>query len=129
MTTVPSLRDLADGAAEVIRTLNHRTLAGSDEFAAPCDVCAVLGALSTLASRLPQLLRQLTAVFDANLRTGRLTVDGWTTDDAATLVAAVGRTLDAAGHYATELGRALDAGHEAAAHLAVLRAGSSNDQT
>lgn len=119
MTVDPSLTDLADGAAEAIRALNHRTLGGSGDLAVPSEVCGVLAALSALATRLPQLTQQLAAVLDRQLRDGQLIADGMTPADAAALVAAIRRSAQVAGCHANEFGRFLDAAHQAAAHLAI----------
>lgn len=51
-------------AADAVRGLNHATLAVTGPRAGyryPCDVDAVLGALQTLAERLPQALAQASA--------------------------------------------------------------------
>lgn len=72
MTTDRSLSDLADGAAEAIRALNHRTLGGSGELVAPPEVCEVLAALSTVAARLPKLLGLLAAALDRQCGCGKL---------------------------------------------------------
>jgi hypothetical protein len=62
---------LACTAAEAIRGLNHATRdqAGLGQPAAACDI---LGALSLAASRLPQLLTQITGYLDRALAAGRL---------------------------------------------------------
>ena len=62
---------LARTAAEAIRSLNHATRheAGLDQPASACDI---LAALSLTASRLPQLLTQITGYLDRALTAGRL---------------------------------------------------------
>ena len=62
---------LARTAAEAIRGLNHATRcdAGLGQPAAAYDI---LGALSLAASRLPQLLTQITGYLDRALAAGRL---------------------------------------------------------
>jgi hypothetical protein len=50
---------LASQAADAVRALNHATRPGTSGLAYPADAYDVTGALSLLASRLPQALAQL----------------------------------------------------------------------
>jgi hypothetical protein len=59
---------LAADAAEAVRALNHATLPGSGGLAFPADAYDVTGALSLLASRLPQALAQLLAFLQAEVK-------------------------------------------------------------
>jgi hypothetical protein len=65
---------LARSAAEAIRSLNHATLGGQG-LAQPADAYELLGELSLAASRLPQLLGQVSRWLDAALAGGRLGCD------------------------------------------------------
>jgi hypothetical protein len=68
---------LARTAAESVRGLCHATL-GQDGLAQPADACALLGELSLAASRLPQLLGQVSQWLAAALASGRLGCDDGT---------------------------------------------------
>jgi hypothetical protein len=68
---------LAQSAAEAIRSLNHAT-AGQDGLGQPADAYAVLGELSLAASRLPQLLGQVSRWLTAALVAGQLGCDDGT---------------------------------------------------
>lgn len=67
---------LAGDAAEAVRTLNHATLPGSGGLVFPADAYDVTGALSLLASRLPQALAQLLAFLQAEVKAGRGNAEG-----------------------------------------------------
>jgi hypothetical protein len=73
---------LARAAAEAIRGLNHATL-GAEGPGQPSDAYAVLGELSTVASRIPQLLGQVGRWLAAALADGRLGCDDGTNPAAA----------------------------------------------
>ncbi len=73
---------LARAAAEAIRGLNHATL-GAEGLGQPSDAYAVLGELSTAASRIPQLLGQVGRWLAAALAGGRLGCDDGTDPAAA----------------------------------------------
>ncbi|MGW2866424.1 hypothetical protein [Streptomyces sp. NPDC001205] len=51
---------IADDAAEAIRALNHLTRSTGPDWEYPGDAYSVVGNLSTLVMRLPQLLEQIT---------------------------------------------------------------------
>lgn len=87
----------ADAAAEAVRALNHATLPGAAGLAEPADVYTVLGALTTLAARLPQALAQLQRYLDAECDAGRLrVVDGeHEGDPVAAITACAAWTADA----------------------------------
>lgn len=68
VSTVPLLADLA---AEAIRVINHRTLE-HEGYLWPSDLDATIGALHTLAERLPQLLQQAETWLDWAIREGKL---------------------------------------------------------
>jgi hypothetical protein len=65
---------LARAAAEAIRGLNHATR-HQDGLGQPSAAYDVTGALSLAASRLPQLLTQLTGYLEGALAAGRLGCD------------------------------------------------------
>ena len=107
---------LARTAAEAIRGLNWTTRcdAGLDQPAVAYDV---IGALSLAASRLGQLLRQITSYLDSAAAAGLLGCDRG--DDPAHAVAAAGTFLDDARLSAAALAGDLDA---ACQHLALISA-------
>jgi hypothetical protein len=82
-------------AAEAIRTLNHLTIRDTD-LRYPADVYAVLGALSTLAGRLPQTLQQLTGFLERQLQDGVIGIDADAAfaGDPVTAVAAAATALE-----------------------------------
>lgn len=105
----PESAVVAQDAAEAIRTLNHLTMGSG--LRSPADVYTVLGALSTLAERLPQTFRQLTVVLERQLQDGVITIDGGTpfTGDPVGAIATLASALvDDATPAATALHAALD---------------------
>ena len=110
-TDQPTVAALAETAAEVIRAANHRTIVPGD-LPVP-EVYRVLGELSALAHRLPQLCDQLARNLRHRQSSGDLRLDSHgqrtqsTTDHlieeaeaalagAADLLAQIGRLLDQA---------------------------------
>ena len=67
---------VAQDAAEAIRTLNHLTMGSG--LRSPADVYTVLGALSTLAERLPHTFQQLSSFLERQLQDGVITIDSGT---------------------------------------------------
>jgi hypothetical protein len=112
-------REAADLAAEALRYLNHATRdSGALEY--PNDAAAVLASLATLASRLPQLLSQISDRFGADLAAGRLTVEyGPYAGDPRQAVAMVRRLLGDASANAGGLSERLDAAHQVTAAIGV----------
>jgi hypothetical protein len=100
---------LARSAAEAIRGLNHATRhqAGLGQPAVAYDI---LGALSLTASRLPQLLGQITGWLDQALAAGRLGHD--LGQDPAHAIGAAAVFLDDARGTATALAGDLDAAQQ-----------------
>jgi hypothetical protein len=100
---------LARSAAEAIRGLNHATRhqAGLGQPAVAYDI---LGALSLAASRLPQLLGQITGWLDQALAAGRLGHD--LGQDPAHAIGAAAVFLDDARGTATALAGDLDAARQ-----------------
>jgi len=96
---------LARTAAEAIRGLNRAT--GCDAgLGQPAVAYDVLGALALAASRLPQLLTQITRWLDQALAGGRLGHD--LSEDPVHAVTAAGVFLDDCRGYATALAAGLD---------------------
>jgi hypothetical protein len=69
---------IANSAADAIRVLNHTTLPadGSPGLRYPSDAYRTLGALSMLADRLPQALRQVASFLIRELQLDHVDVDG-----------------------------------------------------
>ncbi|NEA59507.1 hypothetical protein G3I60_36440 [Streptomyces sp. SID13666] len=106
----PSPRDLADTAAEAIRSLNHATLSTKGELTYPSDAYEVVAALTQLTQRLPQTFDQLAHFLGTLPKTGTVTADYGTPDEhlaqsrsALASAALIARTL------ADHLARAQDA--------------------
>ena len=107
MTDTRQTAALAHAAAEAIRDLNHATR-HQDSLAQPSDAYELIGALFLTASRLPQLITQISGWLDRALAGGRLghdlgedpalCVDGAVIflSDARTSAAALAGDLDAA---------------------------------
>ena len=105
---------LARAAAEAIRGLNHATRcdAGLGQPSAAYDV---IGALSLAASRLGQLLTQITGYLDRSLQAGRLGHDRG--EDPAMAVEGAVIFLDDARLSAAALAGDLDAAQQQLAHI------------
>jgi hypothetical protein len=72
----PTLAELAESAAEIIRELNHRTMPGKDELTNVTDVFyPIIGNLEMMAHRLPQLLDQLMAWLEREYHADRIVAD------------------------------------------------------
>ena len=82
MSDSPQAVALARSAAEAVRSLNHATLGGTG-LDQPADAYDVLGELSLIASRLPQLLGQVGRWLASALAAGRLGCDDGTDPAAA----------------------------------------------
>jgi hypothetical protein len=112
MADTPS--DLADQAAEAIRTLNHITLGGTGlEY--PGDLYSVIAGLGTMASRLPQLLGQLGEWLDGEHGAGRLGHDSG--GNVAATVVSVRDELRIADGAAKALRMALNRAQNELSHL------------
>jgi hypothetical protein len=110
----PTLAELADQAAEAIRSLNHRTMPGRDlEY--PADVYAIVGTLKVMADRLPQLLRQLSAWLEAEHKAGRAGHDSG--QDPGPYVGDVTAALTLAATVAGTLSDALRLAHNASSGI------------
>jgi hypothetical protein len=123
--TEPCVTDLANDAAEAIRSLNHATFPGTESTPAgltwPSDAYDVLASLSLLAARLPQLLAQLDRYLTAQVEAGRVVIDGGEfAGDPATAAAAASHWLDQAQACAARLHHTLDQAQQATAYLAAV---------
>jgi hypothetical protein len=99
----------AQAAAQAIRSLNHATLPGAGGLVWPVDAYTVLGELSLLTTRLPQVFTQLLSFLENEVQDGRVViVDGEFTGDPPAAALACGHWLDAAITAAAELSRDLD---------------------
>jgi hypothetical protein len=116
---------LARAAAEAIRGLNHATRhdAGLGQPAVAYDI---LGALTLAASRLPQLLTQITVYLDRALAAGRLGHD--LGEDPAHTVNAAGIFLSDARGSAGALAGDLDAAWQQLACINGLPSQDRKDQ-
>lgn len=108
-----SAAQVANQAAEAIRTLNYLTLPcdGAYGMRYPCDAYLTLGGLAPLlAARLPQVLRQITDFLGDQLLREQILIDAGEFDggkDGAVSTAASELVLAATG-AAERLERALD---------------------
>src|SRR4051794_5878453 len=77
-TTQLDAPGIANGAAEAIRALNHSTLPanGSPGLRYPSDAYRTLGALSMLADRLTQSLRQVACFLVRERQLDHVHIDG-----------------------------------------------------
>jgi hypothetical protein len=120
-----TVEQLAEQAAQAVRTLNHLTRPGVGALTDPAQVCDVIAALACTVGRLPQLLGQLSGWLVSQQRAGRLRVDVCSpVCDPAAAVADAAAALAQASQCAHQAGRALDAAHQTLAHLAAVTAGA-----
>jgi hypothetical protein len=116
--TGPSVTDLANDAAEAIRSLNHATFPGSGQLTWPGEAYDVMASLSLLAARLPQLLGQLDRFLTGEVDAGRVVVAGGDyADDPQAAAAVASHWLDRARINAAALHHALDAAQQAVAFM------------
>ncbi|MET7924205.1 hypothetical protein ABZT43_09505 [Streptomyces sp. NPDC005349] len=94
-TETTNAADLADQAAETIRSLNYATLPDAGGLAFPGDAYSTVGNLSTLAMRLPQALHQVRAFIDRQHENGDLYSDQGPDDLVAQVANLRGATSDA----------------------------------
>jgi hypothetical protein len=114
---VPDTRQvtaLAHAAAEAIRDLNHATR-HQGSLAQPGDAYALIGALFLTASRLPQLITQISAYLNHALAGGRLGHD--LSEDPAPAVDGAVIFLGGARRSAAALAGDLDAAQQQLAHI------------
>lgn len=114
-----SLAEVAEQAAQAVRTLNHLTRPAAGALSEPGQACDLVAALACTAGRLPQLLEQLSRWLRGEAAAGRLRVDAWSSSpDPAAAVAEASAGLDQASRCVHRAGHALDAAHQALAQLA-----------
>jgi hypothetical protein len=118
--TPDEARTLADQASEAIRALNHATLAadGYPALRSPADAYQLLGALSQMAGRIPQLLAQISAFLQRQLQLDVVSVDGG--DFSGDQLAAIGtasHALNQAARAACGLAAAIDTAQQAIAFV------------
>lgn len=110
--------ELADDAAEAIRSLNHATLASErrEGWEYPGDAYSAIGNLATLVQRLPQALDQISQFVTRQELQGHLRSDRGR--DVADEVAAVTAGLRMSADDVEVLADHLGAVHSALSHLA-----------
>lgn len=122
-------RQLADVAADAIRTLNYATMSDRGGLEYPGDAYELLGALVQLTQRLPQLSGQVAAWLDSEQAAGHLgevpAPRGRYGGDSARAVAAAGSALAEAGRAAARLSSLL--GEAQAAIAGVEYVGRNDD--
>lgn len=115
---------LAEQAAQAVRTLNHLTRPHTGALAHPADVGDLVATLSCLTGRLPQLLHQLNQWLVSQQQAGHLRVDTSSPlPGPAAAVHAVTGQLTQAALNTQQASDALDAAHQ---HLARLTTTSTS---
>ncbi|WP_051835683.1 hypothetical protein [Streptomyces sp. NRRL S-481] len=74
-------QDLANQAADAIRSLNHATQNAKGELNYPSDAYALVASLAQLTRRLPQSFEQISRFLGALAKTGAVTADHGAPDD------------------------------------------------
>lgn len=116
MTEPKTPAQLADDAAEAVRSANHATMSTRPGWEFPADAYSVVGNLLEMVQRLPQLLEQ-TGVHVQRLADG----DHVRSDRGGNGAAEVAAALDALNRASTDalsLAAALDTAHSALSPLA-----------
>ncbi|MGW1286131.1 hypothetical protein ACWD4N_21090 [Streptomyces sp. NPDC002586] len=118
MTTAADPAQLARDAAQAVREFNHLTFPRPDQTPAlpyPGDAYDAIGALKTLAQRLPQAIEQIGTALDVLATIGHLgSADG---EDPNRHVANVQEFLITAMEQASGLTQCLDLAHSAVSPL------------
>ncbi len=115
--TPREVQETAQASAEAIRALNHTTRPGA--LLDVTDIYALLGELSLMTGRLPQLLRQLEDLVDDLVEAGDVRiVDGPNAGDPAAVGAITGHWLAAAAAAAHELAHRVEAAQQTLADAA-----------
>ena len=103
------LLEVLEAAAEAVRVANHQTL-GHEALRYPSEADTAIRYLATLASRLPQLLEQVSGWLQAEQAAGRIEMAHDSTYLASALAADAARLqLEQAQAHARMLQQALDA--------------------
>jgi len=132
-----ALGDLADPAAasevaaEAVRRLNHLTLgapaSGTPGWEDIGDAYRLLGELSVLVDRLPQVCDQLARHFQRPaLQTGTRS-DSATSETPSSLLGSAAAEMIRADEHGRAMGRCIAAAHAAVSHLAPVRDGATGD--
>jgi hypothetical protein len=121
----PDALQLADGAAEAVRGLIHLTRF-PDAIADPAELSRLLAELTTLTSRLPQLLDQLHRWLRREHDAARVQADTGTDPDELVRLAAA--ELTRANLSAHHLAATLDTAHQHVAHLTTAQQGEPNTE-
>ncbi|MEU6221292.1 hypothetical protein ABZ845_27860 [Streptomyces sp. NPDC047022] len=118
MSTTTDPAQLVRDAAEAVREFNHLTFPRPDQTPAlpyPGDAYDAIGALKTVAQRLPQAIEQIGTALDALASVGHLgSADG---DDPNRLVACTQEFLITAMEQARGLAQCLDLAHSTTSTL------------
>jgi hypothetical protein len=115
--------ELAEAFAEAVRALNHLTMS-HDAFEYPSQLDTAIRSLSSAASRLPQLLEQVSGWLADEQAIGRLEiVSGEHAGDTPVAVITARGWLAEAGHLAGRLQVALDIAAEATSSMAAAEMG------
>jgi hypothetical protein len=112
----------ADRAAETIRYLNRATM-HHEAIAFPSEADGLLRELSTMAGRLPQLLRQIGAWVNTEYEEGRIKMTGGEYPQAVIATLAVEARLEAASEYATLLCQMLNRAASVTSDMTVAEGG------
>ncbi len=99
-------KQVADAFAEAVHVLNYATMGDAPGLDYPGDVYALLGALSTATSHLPELLGHLVAFLRAQETTGTL-ADDHGRDVTVRIAVACGALITARDMHAESLARNL----------------------
>ena len=119
--------ELAEAFAEITRALNHLTRHHS-ALGEPADADQLLRYLETAASRLPQLLEQVSGWLAAEEAAGRIRMaDGSGFPGPVVAVGAARGWLERAQADARRLQQALDAAAQVTAHMAVREDGTEEE--
>ncbi len=115
--TTAAPREVADSAADAVRTLIYLTGAGSGPAALqyPGELYDVIASLEIAAYRLPQLFAQLSRWLEQQVAAGRVAHDSGA--DPGDYVARLTQALTLASNAATMLGEQLNAAHSSCSGL------------
>ncbi len=118
------LLEVLEAAAEAIRVANHLTLS-HEALHYPSEADTAIRYLATLASRLPQLLDQVSGWLEAEQAAGRIGIaDGSLFNGAAHAAGVAAMRLEQAQAHARMLQQALDAAAEVTTDMTGVEDGS-----
>ena len=113
---------LAETFAELARVLNHQAR-HHEALRYPSDADRLIRELSTVAARLPQLFRQVSAWLNTEYEEGRIKMTGGEYPQAVIAVLAAEARLESASEYADVLRQALDRAASVTSRMAATEAG------